>query len=92
MNKSILKELKAMAATLPKQYEPWEGSMIASGSALIAAGSNEQRHNADKFYKHDPGKRIVNHFKRMKRAYLTGGARAVELYIDKVRANDQGKG
>lgn len=90
MSKAVLKELRAMAKTLPKQYEPWEGSFIASGSALIAHGSTEEKHHPDKFYKHEPGQRLVNHYSRMKNAHRSGGWAAVNRYIDKVKSNAVG--
>lgn len=87
MGKSaIYKELKAMADKLPVVYEPWEGSFITTGSLIKAMTGNDEV-DTDMAYVRKVEKRMVNHFKRMKRKYDKGGMAAVNKYVDLILVN-----
>jgi hypothetical protein len=90
-DKSIIKELKAIAAQLPPAYtaEGQKTVHIISGEKLMLAGkertSNGETVDPSKIYNLNvDGGVQVNHFKRMLKMWVEGRKEAIQQYIKDV--------
>jgi len=83
-----MKELKAIAATLPASYVDIEVMRGVLGSKLLSEGITHVQGKPvkkDHTYLHKIAERVqVNDYKRLRKIYAKGGMKAVREYVEGV--------